>query len=175
MTMKIIFSSFLVLSTLQALRGQESAPISISISPQRASVRAGAEVILDVIVTNMSDRLLTLAAVSPELVYELDVKAPDGTAAVPTEAGLKKTKDAHIWRDNKTFPEVALLPRQTFHEVIRINDKVEMWANGVYSVRLHRKIPAELGHGEVESNTVAISVTYNPAVEKYEPQRRKQP
>lgn len=39
----------------------------------------------------------------------------------------------------------------------------DMWIPGVYSVRVRRVIPDYLGKGEVESNTVNITITTDSA------------
>jgi len=152
---------------------------SVSIRPQQESIAALHEILLDITLTNTSGKLITLVDFPPQTVYTIEIKGPDGQPRPLTNIGEQIVRNAPTeiathgaLVDTRGFLEVHLLPGQVFKEVIRIDDMFDMTALGTYSVQLRRKIPEDIGYGEVESNRVNLNVRYNPVVEKYPPALR---
>ena len=150
-------------------------PFSVSIRPLQESVLAfHDEFVLDITVTNTSGKLLTLVVFPTNEVCAIEATGPEGLARPLTSQGRQIVGNAPKIlaaagqnQIGHACPGVRLLPGQTFKESIRIDYMVDMFDPGTYSVRLRRKIPEDIGEGEVVSNTVNFNVLYNPVVEQY--------
>jgi len=172
--MKNLLTTFLVgllvCPLTEAVRAN-GPPFSVSIRPRQETVMAGHEVYLDIILTNTSGKIVTIKLWPSSYVYILDVSEPDGQPAVMTDNGRNITKNApeemkpSPYVDMRGYRSVTLLPGQTFKDGIEVDDMYAMWTPGVYSLKVRRLIPDDLGKGEVESNTVNVTITYDPNVE----------
>jgi len=154
------------------LRGADGPPFSVTIRPRQETVMAGHDVTLDMTLTNISGKTFRVKIFPPQVEYTLEVNGPDGQPAEMTDNGRNITKNAP--EEMKTSPyfeqrgylSVTLLPGQVYKDAIKVDDMYSLWPPGIYTVKVRRAIPDQLGKGEVESNTVNITITYNPAVEK---------
>jgi hypothetical protein len=154
---------------LGTARAADGTPFSVSIRPQRESVVQGRDVILEITLKNISGKIMTVKIFPSQYAYTLDVTRPDGQPATMTENGRNIVKNGaeemkpSPYVDMRGYLSVTLLPSQVFDkDTIRVDDLYDVWTPGVYSVRVRRVIPDHLGKGEVESNTVNITVTPDP-------------
>lgn len=145
-------------------------PFAVSIRPQHESVVQGRDVILEITLKNISVKILTIKIFPSQYAYTLDVTRPDGQPAVMTENGRNITKNGveemkpSPYVDMRGHLSVTLLPGQVFDkDAIRVDDMYDVWTPGIYSIKVRRSIPDYYGKGEVESNTVNITITPDPA------------
>jgi hypothetical protein len=158
---------------IDAARAGDNPPFSVSIRPRQDAVMAGHEVYLDIVLTNTSGKTVTIKLWPSEYVFVLDVREPDGQPATMTDNGRNITKNAVEEMkpappgapDTRGYLSVTLLPGQAYKDGIKVDDIYSMWTQGIYSLKVRRLIPDDLGKGEVESNTVNVTITYNPTIE----------
>lgn len=102
------------------LSGADGPPLSVSIHPQRESVRQGRDIILQITLKNISGRILTVKIFPSQYAYTLDVTRPDGQPATMTENGRNITKNGaeemkpSPYVDMRGYLPVTLLPGQAF-------------------------------------------------------------
>jgi hypothetical protein len=161
----------LALPSAGMLSGADPQPFSVSIHPQREGVVQGHDVILEITLKNISGKIMTVKIFPSQYAYTLDVTRPDGRPAAITENGRNIMKNGaeemkpSPYVDMRGYLSVTLLPGQVFDkDTIRVDDMYDVWTPGVYSVKVRRVIPDHLGKGAVESNTVNITVTPDPAL-----------
>jgi hypothetical protein len=176
--MKVALSvllSLIVSVVPTSMKGADPQPFSLTIRPRSDSVPSMHDVFLDISLTNTAGKIITFVCPPQVETYAVDITGPNGKEAVPTNIGRQILGNAvrgsrepqNPVLDLRGYLSVTLLPGQVFKDGILLTEIYDMTTPGNYSVRLKRRIPSDLGVGEVESNGVKITVTYNPAVEKY--------
>ena len=79
-----------------ALLGDDLA-LSLSIRPQQETVLALHQVLLDITLTNTSNKLFTLVAFPPQIIYTVEMKGPDGEPAALTDLGRAAIRNNPNW------------------------------------------------------------------------------
>jgi hypothetical protein len=155
----------------------EADPFSLSIHIEEKNIMALRPVVVNLDLTNTAKAPLTMVAYPPQEVYWIDVAGPDGQPVPLTEEGQAIIKNAAAslqrgtghtgYVDTRGYLSFTLAPGGIHTELIEITHMFQMYTPGGYSIRIRRKVPQEVGTGEVTSNVLKFNITYNPIVEKY--------
>ena len=137
-----------------------SAPLSVSIALQAASMKAGSPVKVDLKLTNATSFPITLD--EKFLVpYYIEVRNADGNLAALTEEG-KEWKRRFDFR--KLIPSMAqyeIQPGDTIKEEYAVSDLYDMSNPGIYTIQFHRDSPLR-GQADSHSNVVTVTITPQP-------------
>ncbi len=163
--MTFFVAALFVLSTLTSpVRGlMPGAPFSLAISTVQESVPAGSDIKLTIKLTNDTNHDITLIDMDQYCDYTVEVRDSNGQSVPETEKKRKLN-----CTDNPVAGKVITtkLKPGEHHEYLIFPDVLfDMIRPDKYTVQVSRKIPKELGQGQVKSNTIEIAVTeWNPSV-----------
>lgn len=150
-------------SSLTATAAQsDPKPFSITIRTQRELVKAGAEILVEITLTNTSNNEISLGKAPgtqplAESEYAVEVYNSKGQRAPDTEYG-QKIRNRKIWF-GRSRDSVSLKPGESCDDGVLISKIFDLNRLGIYTVQLSRVIPEPLGKGIVKSNTITITVT----------------
>ncbi len=137
-------------------------------------VMAGKPMMVEITLTNISKANIYIADISPYLAYIWDVGCPDGKPCPLSGDGVDYLR-------NKDKPLIArnmptlLRPGESQKIIAGANLLFDSWQVGMYTVQVRRKISPDLGGGEVESNKIVFTTTYNPITDRIAGQATKKP
>jgi hypothetical protein len=136
------------------------ARFSITITAPKTVIKSGSPVVVELILTNISKRNLTLEDRSPMCDYVVEVRDSANKLAPDTE--YKRTLGCGMGptiimsgRDSL----LPLMPNGSRGEQFVVSQLSDMSQPGTYSVQISRQIPKSLGGGVVKSNTITVTVT----------------
>jgi hypothetical protein len=158
MRIVVLFAySALVLCVVSPGTSQSAeAPFSLAIAAPQTTVKSGSEVKVKAILTNTSNRRITLADTSEICDYSVEVRNANGIPAPDTER--KRHVDCGISGKHEI---VTLKPDQSKQYEIAVSELSDMSEPGDYSVQVMRKAPKELGGIVVKSNLITVTVAPN--------------
>jgi len=122
---------------------------TLTISAVHRTVEVGAEVAIQIAMTNTSDQPIPLHAEIEDYGYVVDVAAPGNVAATDTERGREWRRNNGM-RQSTSGPGTLLNPGETTKGKLAINDLCDLSRPGKYSIQVHR--------GDVKSNTITVTV-----------------
>jgi hypothetical protein len=149
----VVAFSLLVI-TPTAMAQSLNVPLSMTITAARPEVKSGAEVLVNVTLTNDSNRVVTLEFRSPLCDYSVEVRDSAGNLVPDTQ--LAKSLDCASASGRDII--VSLHPHEFFKDGIPVNAVRDISQAGEYSVQVMWKTPKEFDSGLVRSNTVKITV-----------------
>jgi hypothetical protein len=135
------------------------APSQNASSPGEATWKKKAPVYVIVTLTNNSAKTLHFTLTNAAFDYRISVKDKDGNpvAETPDHRNLKDSVKSGS-AQTRTTP-VTLEPQQNKVDAFEVSYLYEMAKPGDYTVQIERDLPAELGAGKVQSNTLALKIT----------------
>lgn len=151
----------------EAVVGGSRASFQMAVELRSSTVKPGAEVWLDIRLTNVSDELISLWSVrrGPP-VYAADVLDREGKPAPLTEVGLAFRRGDMVVRreaDGRvrmivggSGRSVVIAPGESGKDFFLVSEIVDLRAPGTYWIRLERVDPAT--KVTVRSNTVTLNV-----------------
>jgi len=147
----------IILAVSAASSTQSSAPpFTLTLGTEENSVKAGAEVKVDITLRNSSNRAMHISYGLSEIDYAFDVRDSQNRIPPETEFARKSKGRPHFWSDTvfylqpgESLPK-ALLVVSKFYDLSRL-DK--------YTIQVSRAVPKELGGGVIKSNFITIAVT----------------
>ena len=134
-----------------------SSPVRVTLTAPETEVKAGSEVSVEVTLTNISNRIVTLELTSPFCDYDVEVRESAGNLAPDTE--VKKATDCAHREMTGRHIIVQLRPHESEKESIPVSAFSDMSMPGKYTVTVTWKAPKELGNLAVKSNAVTVTVT----------------
>jgi len=149
---------FFVCLSRQPIQGAATPPFSLQLKALDSTVKAGSPVRLEVKTTNASTNAISLSKSNPALEYEFSVRNPQGGRAAESES-FKRMKDPNkpvmIFR----LTSEVLKPGESATEVVVISEFYDLTRPGLFTIQVERRVPEQLGHGVVKSNTVSVTIT----------------
>ena len=147
----------------------DTPPFSLLIRAENYNVRRGESVILDITLTNTSEKPLTmrtpLNSYYGDENYRLDVSKSNGNAVEKTYATPKpeNKRDAQLWAlSHRTFGSMRLEqinPGDTEKEKINLSQRYDLSSPGTYLVRVARDVEPGNDTGVVVlSNLIRVTV-----------------
>lgn len=160
--MKNLYALFsLVLATIPSSAQTGQAPFSIAISTQSGLVKAGAEILVEITLTNTSNHEIRVGKApgdSPqaESEYSIEVRDSKGHLAPDTDYG-RKVREKKIWfyRSRDSF---NLQPGESRKDGTAITKLYDLSRQDRYTITVSRPIPEQWGKGTVKSNAINITV-----------------
>ena len=159
--MKAVVGVLLAASCVLSVFGQMRtalAPFNVTISPETPVVKATHPVIVDVTVTNTSNRRLLIQERNPATDYEFDVRDERGNAVPETDLGRKLKEPPTIPMNSRNFG-VYLRPNESTKETIALSDLYDLSHPGQYTIQVSRAVSNKPKDGVVKSNTITVTVT----------------
>lgn len=150
---------FVVSSLTLPLRGQGQAAggiFSLTISTIQDAIISGSDIKLMIKLTNDTNHEITLINMDQYCDYTVDVRDSNSQSAPETEKKRKLVCGDAVAGKVIT---VKLKPGEHHEDLIFVTDLFDMTHPDKYTVQVARKIPKELGKGEVKSNIMNITVT----------------
>lgn len=139
--------------------GLQIAPSQNAMSPGEATWKKKAPVYVIVTMTNNSAKTLHFNLTNAAFDYRISVRDKDGNPVNET-ADHRNLKDAAKSGAATTrTTAVTLEPQQNKVDAFEVSYLFEMNKPGDYTVQIERDLPAELGAGKVQSNTLALKIT----------------
>jgi len=150
------------LALLQASTPKEA--FSLTIAAPKEPLRAGAELRLQITVTNTSNRkisFITSPGPIPEdgFLYEIDVRDEQGRS-VPLSSDLRG-RDPRVPVDYGSRTARTLAPGESFVDQVTVTRFYDLTRPGQYTISVARSMPPRqnLGNGTVKSNSITLAVT----------------
>ncbi len=142
------------------------APFLISIAPKNESKtgtgewKAGAPVSVILTMKNTSQRVLHLVIADPAIDCRMTVLNSKNGERLPVSDNFRKSQNG-LKEGRASVRNVlkTLKPQETYQEAIEVSGFYDLERPGRYTVQVERDMPAELGKGIVESNTIRVTVT----------------
>jgi hypothetical protein len=164
--MRSFFAFFLCVSAATAFAappGQPSQlPFSIVINTEHEPFKAGAEVLLQITLTNTSNREIALSKAPGDLPqaeseYSIKVLDSQGREVPDTDYGQKiKQRKILVSRSRVSW---TLGPGESLKDGAIISKLYDISHPGKYTGQVMRSIPPQLGKGTVKSNIIQVTVT----------------
>jgi len=117
------------------------------------SSKSGSPVVLNVTLKNNSGQVLHFSFSDPTTDYRFGVTPlfPRGHMAVTG-------KYQELLRQHKAAEPLTLGPHSTYQTKLEISSLYQLQNPGFYTIQGQMKLPAELGAGLVNSNTLAVTI-----------------
>ena len=121
--------------------------------------KAGSPIFLLVTLTNNSTRTVSVPSFDGDC-YTINVRDEHGVS-LPESDEVRRNKaakvpNARVLRSGLTG---ELKPHEALRRTIDLSQYVDIGHPGKYTIHVTRKLPQELGRGEVKSNTISVTVT----------------
>jgi len=129
---------------------------SLVISTMQESVRIGSEIKLTIKLTNETNHVISLIDMDQRCDYTVEVRDSRGQLARETEQ-RRRFKCAEPVAGKVI--QLKLKPGEQHEYLLFLNDWYYMTRPDEYRVAVNRKIPKEMGDGQVKSNTITLRVT----------------
>lgn len=148
-----------LLSLAAALAQPSQALLTLTITPAPTEIKTGSEVTVNLTLTNVSDRDVTLEFTSPLGDYVTEVRDSTGKLVPDTEF-KRKSSDPHGIHLKMSGRDIIthLKPGEAWKDRIPVSLSSDMLQPGQYSVQVMWRAPKEFGGGIVKSNTVTVTV-----------------
>jgi hypothetical protein len=147
---------FLALVVSRPMYAQQ--PFTLFIQPDRAAVRAGSDVRVQVTLKNVSGHEIAVLRSAPDYDYKVEVRDARGKSIAPTELArkLNASGSVRVAPSNVLYP---LAPGAILVDEIVVSKLFEMALPGRYAIQVTRQVPQDLGTGVVKSNSITVNVT----------------
>ncbi len=143
---------------LAAALAESTPPFSLTITAPQPGVKAGSGVIVDLTLTNNSDRVAELQFTGSLCDYAaVEVRDSAGNLAPDTE--VKSKSDCAHREGAGSAGFYRLKPNESKRDSIVVSMFSDMSQPGEYSVQVMWKAPKEFGGVVVKSNTITVTVT----------------
>lgn len=160
--MKIFYVLFwFALAAIPSSAQTGQVPFSIAISTQSDLVKAGAEILVEITLTNTSDHEIRLGKApgnlpQAESEYSIEVRDSKGHLAPDTDYG-HKVREKKIWfyRSRDSF---NLQPGESLKDGTVITKLYDLSRQDRYTITVSRPIPEQWGKGTVKSNSINITI-----------------
>lgn len=135
-------------------------PFSITINTATDNLRVGADLRVEITLTNTSASQIHIAktngADDAEIHYTVDVRDDQGNLAPYTtySRNLKAGTKVLVWSD-LTY---TLEPGGTLKDTALVTKLYDLTRPGKYSIQVSREIPKNLGGGLAKSNVVSVTI-----------------
>jgi hypothetical protein len=123
---------------------------TLAISAADSTVKAGAKVVIQIALTNTSDKVMGERPDVRDQGFMVDVTVVGNGAAPDTEGGRQWKHDCG-WREEMSGGILELNPGETRKRSLAISDLYDLTRPGQYTVQVHRYT--------VKSNTITVTVT----------------
>jgi hypothetical protein len=136
-----------------------SQPFSLSVHAVQERLQHGSQVEIKLTLSNTSRGEITIRDTNSWCDDVLDVRNSQGELKPETDykRNLKCNSKITVTLGRRIIR--ILKPGESFDDAMFVNQSCDMSRPGDYRIKAVRKIPKELGDGNVESNTVTITVT----------------
>jgi len=131
-------------------------PFTLTLEADENSIKAGAEVKVDVTLRNSSGRAMYISFGLTEADYTFEVR--DGERRVPPETDFaRKSKAKPYFSSDQVF---YLQPGESLPKApLMVTRFYDLSRPGKYTIQVSRVAPKELGGRTIKSNTITITVT----------------
>jgi hypothetical protein len=148
-------SALLLLATALA---ESAPPFSLTITAPQPEVKAGSGVIVDLTLTNNSDRVAEFQFTGSLCDYAA-VEVLDSTANLVPDTEVKPKSDCAHREITGANGMYRLKPNESKRDSIAVSMFSDMSKPGKYAVRVMWKAPKEFDSVVVKSNTIIVTVT----------------
>jgi hypothetical protein len=137
-------------------------PFSLRISAPPSAAKSGAEVNIQIVLTNISKHPINVSETSTGCEFGLEVRDSRGKLALMTEQG-RYADDCYHGRGMRITGRnfiMTLKPGESTDDTLNISELREMARPGRYRVKVYRTIPKEMAAdgGVVSSNGIVVQV-----------------
>lgn len=156
--LSFVISVYCISNTSFAQSGQ--IPYTVSINPASATIRIGDDVVLRVILTNISHAPVLYGSLDlrhGEFNYDVKVITADGTIPPRTEFGKDPIRSKLPSGRSIRREYTTLNPGDEVHQSIVLNSLYDMTRPGSYIVRVSKKLN-NLGDANLVSNAVTVTM-----------------
>lgn len=133
-------------------------PLSVVISPLSQTVKSGADVRLNVTLTNTSEHELNFSDRNPVCDYPIKIRDPGGSQPQETAAKQQSRCDGTVQLILGRNILIILKPGESFSEEITVSFLYDLRRTGTYTVQVYRHLPAEISKQDIPSNSATFVV-----------------
>lgn len=134
-------------------------PLSVVTSPLSQTVKRGADVRLNVTLTNTSEHELSFSDRNPFCDYPIKIRDSGGSQAPETAAKQQSRCDGKLQLILGRNILIILKPGESFSEEITVSFFYDLRRTGAYTVQVYRHLPAEISKQGIPSNSATVVVT----------------
>lgn len=135
--------------------GSATVPFALALEAEEDTVKAGAEVKVNITLKNSSNRAMHMHLTLAEVDYAFEVRDSQGMIPPETDYAKKSKGRGHFSNDQIFYLQPGeSLPK----ELLVLTKFYDMSRPGKYTVQVSRVVPRDLGSGTVKSNNLTITV-----------------
>lgn len=134
-------------------------PLSVVVSPLSQTVKRGAEVRLNVTLTNTSGHELSFFDRNPICDYPIKTRDSGGNQPPETAAKQQSHCDGTVQLILGRNMLIVLKPGESFSEEIAVSFLYDLRRTGTYTVQVYRHLPTEISKQDIPSNSATFVVT----------------
>lgn len=133
--------------------------LSVVISPLSQTVKSGADVRLNVTLTNTSGHELSFFDRNPACDYPIKIRDSSGNQPPEAAAQHQSHCDAKFLLTPGRNILITLKPGESSSEEITVSSYYDLRRADTYTVQVHRHLPAEISKQDIPSNSATFVVT----------------